>query len=63
MTECDARLRVGCGGDGRGGEEGAKDVGRVVEEWRDGPGIDGSGIWSESIVVGHKRHCSFGRLA
>ena len=61
MTECDARLRVGCGGEGSGGEEGTREVGRG--EWREGPGIDGSGIWSESIVVVHKRRCSFGQLA
>src|SRR6266403_419342 len=53
VTEWDARLRVGCWG---GGES---DVGRAAGEGREGPGIDGSGIWSESIVVvGRKRRCS-----
>ena len=32
--------------------EGESDVGRVVGEWQEGPGIDGSGIRSESIVIG-----------
>jgi hypothetical protein len=55
VTEWDARLREGCWGEGRGGEEGERDVGRAAAEWREGPGIDGSGIWSESIVVGRKK--------
>ena len=59
MTECDARLREGCCWGGR--EEGERDVGRTTLEWREGPGIDGSGIWRESIVVvvvQRKRRCS-----
>ena len=56
VTEWDARLRVGCWEEGRGGDVGERDVGRAAAgEWREGPGIDGSGIWSESIVVGRRK--------
>ena len=56
VTEWDARLRVGCWVEGRGGDVGARDVGRgAAGEWREGPGREGSGIWSESIVVGRKK--------
>ena len=48
MTEWDARLR--CGG-ATGTEEGETDAGRELDEWREGPGMAGSGIWSESMAV------------
>ena len=32
--------------------EGESDVGRAAGEWQEGPGIDESGIWSKSIVIG-----------
>lgn len=48
MTEWDARLR--CGG-GPGTEEGDTDAGRELGGWREGPGMAGSGIWSESMAV------------
>jgi len=47
VTEWEARFR--CAGGAEGAEEGATDWGRGAPEWREGPGIAGIGIWSESM--------------
>ena len=50
MTEWDARFReAGCADGAEGAEEGETDWGREAAEWREGPGIAGRGIWSESM--------------
>lgn len=57
VTEWDARLREeGCGG-ARGDEVGETEAGREEADWRDGPGIMGSGTCNESIL----RCCVCGR--
>ena len=50
MIEWEARFREAGGAEGaEGAEEGETDWGRGAAEWREGPGIAGRGIWSESM--------------